>query len=117
MDEPLAAFDAAARADILPYLDQLHRTLEVPVLYVSHSADEVLRLVDHLVCLDAGRVRWQGGAAEGLAELGLAAYAACVIAVEADMTVVECAGQVLRLPGLRAQPGDTLQLRIDAAGR
>jgi len=56
MDEPLAALDAAGKEEILPYLERLHGELDVPVLYVSHSLDEVARLADHLVLIDAGRV-------------------------------------------------------------
>ncbi|HMA12406.1 MAG TPA: molybdenum ABC transporter ATP-binding protein [Steroidobacteraceae bacterium] len=114
MDEPLAALDASARADILPYLDQLHRALAIPLLYVSHAVDEVARLADHLVCLEAGRVVWQGEAAAGLPRLGvMQAHAARVLAREADMTVLDIAGQTLRLPGLAAEPGDLLQLRFE----
>jgi molybdate transport system ATP-binding protein len=60
MDEPLAALDAARKAEILPWLEQLHQALDVPVVYVTHSLDEVARLADHLVLLEQGRVRAQG---------------------------------------------------------
>ena len=46
MDEPLGSIDAAARNRILPYLQTLHLNLEIPVVYVSHSVDEVLFLAD-----------------------------------------------------------------------
>ncbi|MDK9725230.1 MAG: molybdenum ABC transporter ATP-binding protein [Sterolibacteriaceae bacterium MAG5] len=71
MDEPLAALDLARKNEILPYLERLHDTLEIPVLYVSHSPDEVARLADHLVALDAGRVVAQGPLAETLARTDL----------------------------------------------
>jgi molybdate transport system ATP-binding protein len=50
MDEPLAALDAKRKQEILPYLERLHDELDIPVLYVSHSPDEVARLADHVVC-------------------------------------------------------------------
>ncbi|MDP2805984.1 MAG: molybdenum ABC transporter ATP-binding protein, partial [Gallionellaceae bacterium] len=56
MDEPLSALDATSKQDILPYLERLHRELNIPVLYVSHALDEVTRLADHLVLLEKGRV-------------------------------------------------------------
>jgi molybdate transport system ATP-binding protein len=56
MDEPLSSLDADSKAEILPYLESLHRTLAIPVLYVSHDADEVRRLADHLLVMRAGRV-------------------------------------------------------------
>ncbi|HIP53448.1 MAG TPA: molybdenum ABC transporter ATP-binding protein, partial [Chromatiales bacterium] len=57
MDEPLAALDQASKREILPYLERLHDELAMPLLYVSHAADEVARLADHLVLLDNGCVK------------------------------------------------------------
>ncbi|NWG30387.1 MAG: molybdenum ABC transporter ATP-binding protein [Rhodocyclaceae bacterium] len=71
MDEPLAALDLARKCEILPYLEQLHEELKIPVLYVSHAPDEVARLADHLVALDAGRVVAAGPLAETLARADL----------------------------------------------
>ncbi len=71
MDEPLAALDPARKQEILPYLEQLHETLRIPVLYVSHSPDEVARLADHIVALEAGRVMASGPLQEILARLDL----------------------------------------------
>lgn len=55
MDEPLAALDTPRKQEILPYLEQLHDELAIPVLYVSHSPDEVARLADYLVVMEAGK--------------------------------------------------------------
>ncbi len=71
MDEPLAALDAKRKAELLPYLDRLHEELGIPIVYVSHSIDEVARLADHLVLMDAGRVLADGPLAEMLARLDL----------------------------------------------
>jgi molybdate transport system ATP-binding protein len=60
MDEPLASLDAARKAEILPWLEQLHERLDIPVVYVTHSPDEMARLADHLVLLEAGRVLARG---------------------------------------------------------
>jgi molybdate transport system ATP-binding protein len=60
MDEPLASLDETSKAEILPFLDRLHRELSIPVLYVSHSRSEVMRLADQVVLLNAGRVRVVG---------------------------------------------------------
>lgn len=60
MDEPLAALDTERKQEILPYLERLRDTLAIPILYVSHAPDEVSRLAEHLVVLEAGRVRAQG---------------------------------------------------------
>ncbi|HQQ70585.1 MAG TPA: molybdenum ABC transporter ATP-binding protein [Alicycliphilus sp.] len=71
MDEPLAALDAARKAEVLPYLERLQRSLDIPMLYVSHSPDEVARLATQLVLLQAGRVAAQGPTAELMARLDL----------------------------------------------
>jgi molybdate transport system ATP-binding protein len=73
MDEPLAALDLARKEEILPYLEQLHETLKIPILYVSHAPDEVARLADHIVVLDAGRALASGPLTETLAWLDLPA--------------------------------------------
>jgi molybdate transport system ATP-binding protein len=71
MDEPLAALDLKRKQEILPYLERLHDQLDIPVIYVSHAPDEVARLADHLVVLDAGRVITAGPLAETLARIDL----------------------------------------------
>ena len=71
MDEPLAALDAARKAEILPYLERLHRAMALPIVYVTHALDEVARLADHLVLLQAGRVLAEGGVADLFARTDL----------------------------------------------
>jgi len=56
LDEPVASLDRAGKDDILPYFERLHEELEIPMLYVSHAADEVARLADQMVLMEAGRV-------------------------------------------------------------
>ena len=60
MDEPLASLDAARRQEIFPWLTKLRDELKMPMLYVTHSTEEVTRLADHLVVLDQGQVKAQG---------------------------------------------------------
>jgi molybdate transport system ATP-binding protein len=71
MDEPLSALDLKRRDEFLPYLERLHEELEIPVLYVSHMPDEVARLADHLVLMDAGRIVASGPLTETLTRLDL----------------------------------------------
>jgi molybdate transport system ATP-binding protein len=71
MDEPLSALDTASKLEILPYLERLHLELKIPVLYVSHSLDEVARLADHLVAMESGSVIASGPLSEILARLDL----------------------------------------------
>jgi molybdate transport system ATP-binding protein len=60
LDEPLASLDLARREDVLPYFEKLRDSLAIPIVYVSHQFDEVLRLATRVVLLDAGRVRADG---------------------------------------------------------
>lgn len=60
MDEPLAALDAVHKHEIMPYLESLHSSLQIPIIYVSHSTDEVTRLADSLVLMDKGKVLASG---------------------------------------------------------
>ena len=55
MDEPLASLDAQRKREILPYLEKLRAELEIPIIYVTHSIDELSRLADWVVVLDQGR--------------------------------------------------------------
>jgi molybdate transport system ATP-binding protein len=62
LDEPLSALDLDRRAEILPLLETIRREAGIPMLYVTHSIDEAVRLADHLVLLEAGQVRASGAA-------------------------------------------------------
>jgi molybdate transport system ATP-binding protein len=71
MDEPLAALDIKSKSEIYPFLDRLNRELAIPILYVSHSPDEVARLADQLVLMDKGKVLASGAIATMLTRLDL----------------------------------------------
>ena len=60
MDEPLSSLDRRRKIEIFPYLESLHHELDIPVIYVSHSVDEMARLADHLVLLKEGEVEAAG---------------------------------------------------------
>jgi molybdate transport system ATP-binding protein len=64
MDEPLAALDRKRKAEILPYIERLRDEMRLPIIYVSHAADEVARLADDVVLLENGTLVTQGPAAE-----------------------------------------------------
>jgi molybdate transport system ATP-binding protein len=71
LDEPLAALDHARRQEVLPWLEKLRDDLNIPMLYVTHAVDEVARLADTLVVMDAGRVQANGPVAEVLTQANL----------------------------------------------
>lgn len=71
LDEPLASLDAPRRQELLPWLERLRDESRIPMLYVTHSLDEVARLADTLVVLAQGRVLAVGPADQGLVRLDL----------------------------------------------
>ncbi len=64
LDEPLAALDIARREEVLPYLEALRDKLSIPMVYVSHQFDEVVRMATHVVVMDAGSITAQGTLSE-----------------------------------------------------
>lgn len=124
MDEPLAALDLKRKQEILPYLERLHDELSIPIIYVSHSPDEVARLADHLVLLDAGKVVTSGPLTETLARTDLPpAFAddagvvieAVVAAHEADdLTQLNFAGGSIYVGSRPEAIGHRLRCRIHA---
>jgi len=87
MDEPLAALDLKRKQEILPYLERLRDELAIPIIYVSHSPDEVARLADHIVAMDGGRVVAHGPIGETLARLDLPIRLGEDVGVVLDATV------------------------------
>jgi len=64
MDEPLASLDAARKEEIMPYLERLRDEVKIPIVYVSHSVAEVMRLASDVAVLDHGRLVAFGPAAD-----------------------------------------------------
>ena len=61
LDEPLASLDAARKAEIMPYLERLRDEAGVPMIYVTHQAEDARRLASMVVRVEAGRVAAVGG--------------------------------------------------------
>ena len=110
MDEPLASLDVARKQEILPYLERLHDELDIPVVYVSHAPQEVARLADHLVLLEAGRAIASGPIAQTLARLDLPLAMADDASVVVSGTVAEF-DPAYRLMSVRL-PGSASHLRV-----
>ena len=125
MDEPLASLDQARREEILPFLDRLHVESQVPIIYVSHNIDEVCRLCDHLVVIDAGRVVAEGELQDVLVSTTVAGLggdqAGSVIQGRADsydskddLTRLTFSGGSFWVPGKAGASGAALRIRIRA---
>jgi len=125
MDEPLSALDRTAKEEILPYLEAVQRSLGIPVLYVTHDIDEVERLADQLVLLQAGRVVASGPIHDVLADphtaLARGPEAAALLETEVSgydaldvvTTLRSDAGELL-VPGQLGPNGTRVRIRIAA---
>ena len=125
MDEPLAALDVQRKAELLPYLERLHTELDIPVLYVSHAPDEVARLADHMVLLDAGKVVACGPTRELMIRLDLPLAHGDAAAAILDATVTrtephynlshaEFSGGHVSLLNPHLQIGQRVRIRVQA---
>jgi molybdate transport system ATP-binding protein len=125
MDEPLASLDENRKQEILPYIESLHRELDIPVIHVSHSPDEVARIADHLVLLEAGRVVASGDVHQIFTRLDLppaldsdaAAIIEAVVAGHDEayhLTYLEFAGGRVSVPREDLQVGSEVRLKLAA---
>lgn len=126
MDEPLAALDRLTKDDILPYLEKLHATLAIPVLYVSHDLAEVERLADHIVLIERGRVLAAGPLREVQSNpaLPLARLPEAAISLDArieahddtyGLTRLAVKGATLLMPEVEGAIGEVRRIRVRAS--
>jgi molybdate transport system ATP-binding protein len=126
LDEPLASLDHARKAELLPYLENLHAQTRVPIVYVSHALDEVVRLADTLAIVDRGRIAAFGQVGEVASRLDLRPLAGrfeagAVIEAKIErhdaayaLTYLGFAGGELAVPLLHAPVGSGVRVQIRA---
>ena len=127
MDEPLVSLDEARKREILPYLEEIRDTANLPIVYVSHNIDEVARLADTLVVLSEGRVLGSGDAVDMFCRLdfGPALGRHEASSLLEGTVAAESPGEGLRRVVLdgssslsvvndRLSPGDRVRMRIKA---
>jgi len=126
MDEPLAALDAPRKSEILYYVERLRDELRVPIVYVSHSLDEVVRLADTVVVMSEGRVLDSGPVDETMARMELRPYlgrfegGAVIEArvaeqdLEMGLARLDFPGGALYAPDVDALVGERVRVRIRA---
>jgi len=125
LDEPLAAVDVSRKQEIIPYIESLHRELDIPMIHVSHLPEEVARLADRLVLMESGRVTAAGDVHELFTRLDLAlaqgAGAASIIeAVVAahdtkyQLTCMAFGGGQITMAGIDLPVGTAARLRLAA---
>jgi molybdate transport system ATP-binding protein len=126
LDEPLASLDAPRKAEILYYVERLRDEVKVPIVYVSHSLDEVVRLADSMVLLSEGKVLATGPVREMMSRVELRPYLgrheggavieARVAAqdLESGLARLEFDGGALEIPDVEALPGERVRIRVRA---
>ncbi|HEY3639345.1 MAG TPA: molybdenum ABC transporter ATP-binding protein [Rhizomicrobium sp.] len=123
LDEPLSALDAPRKAEILPWFERLRDHARLPMIYVTHSVDEVARLADNMIVLDKGRVAAQGRVFDLLSdpELGAlvpvhgAVFPARIAQHRADgLTALAFDGGTLLVPRIEHPQGAALRVRLRA---
>ena len=125
LDEPLAALDVKRKREILPYIEDLPERFGIPAIYVSHSVDEIARLADNVVLLEAGRIVATGSVEKVLNrdvpqvnEMEFEAVSILRVSVvehlpELHLLRVDHKGQTLTVPAAnRATEGESLRLSI-----
>lgn len=125
MDEPLASLDLPRKQEVLPFLEQLAQQVRIPILYVTHSLDEIVRLASYLVVMEEGKIATAGkieqvwNAPSLLPWLGTQARSSLFIGrvcqhnEEYGMSVVELAPQVpVYIARVQADIGDQLRLQV-----
>lgn len=125
LDEPLSGLDAPRKRELLRYIGQLTKNVDIPILFVSHAPEELTAIADHLVLLEHGRVHAQGRLDELLLRFDLTEQLGGFDAaslLEAHVTSHDehyalstlrlADGQVLAVPRVDAPLGARLRLRV-----
>ncbi len=122
MDEPLAALDWNRKQEILPWLERLRDELSVPMLYVTHSADEMARLADRVICFEDGRIVTEGPLENvllerwpGQGEQGASVVLSGVVTDRSDKwrtATVSVGGTEFEVPDAGRSVGEAARLRI-----
>ncbi|GAB3670508.1 molybdenum ABC transporter ATP-binding protein [Salinisphaera aquimarina] len=127
LDEPLASLDATRKAEVLPYIERLSQESALPIVFVSHQLDEMLRLANrHVVAVSEGRIAFSGPTADFLArpELLGAEHARDAGALlraqvgrhvpEHGLSVLDCENQSLFVPHLEQDIASPVTLHVRA---
>lgn len=123
MDEPLSALDQAIKAEILPDLERIRDVEGIPILYVSHSVQEIARLASRVISLDRGRIAGRAPAGnplgvvmeEGEAQGSFLSATVTGQLAEDGLTVAECAAGTLYLRHVDVAAGTALRVHLPAS--
>lgn len=127
LDEPLASLDLPRKRELLPYLQKLGHQLQTPMLYVSHSLDEILHLADNVLVLDEGKVMAFGPLEQVWSSSAMRPWLprteqSSILRVQLlnqhetyAMTALALGDQILWVSQIDAPPKTPLRIRINAA--
>ena len=126
MDEPLASLDNARRVEIMRLIERVRDEFAIPILYVSHSVEEIGRLADEAIVLEAGQIVAQGPPASALANarrilpggrFGLASPLTCIAGAfdaQRGITRLEHPAGPLFITGPAGRAGQSLRIMVPA---
>jgi molybdate transport system ATP-binding protein len=118
LDEPLASLDKARKDEVLPFLAALPKHFDIPMLYVSHSMEEILQLVDSLVLLEQGQVKACGPIEQVLSKAGRGSGGSLMRATVKEhepahgLTRLSVGDQSLWVRQVNLEPGASLRVQI-----
>jgi len=126
LDEPLAALDLQRKSEVLGYVERLREELDIPIVYVSHAIEEVVRIADRVALVSEGRVLATGAPDEIMSRLDLrpatgryeagAVIETRVLAYDEadDVTTLGFDGGELLATNLDALIGEPVRVRVRA---
>ncbi|MCW9032724.1 MAG: molybdenum ABC transporter ATP-binding protein [Rhodospirillales bacterium] len=113
MDEPLASLDAHRKSEILPFIERLREEVKLPIVYVSHAIEEIVRLADSLILISDGKVVASGPIEEVTSRLDLFPLTGRYEAGAVVATTVKQADNGFGLSTLAFNGGELLVPRVD----
>lgn len=125
MDEPLSALDRSGKEEILEYIECLYRELNIPVIFISHTIEEVARLAENILYMDKGRIEAQGKINEVFTRLNLPlAHEPSASAIidatvkhhdeDYSLTELEFEDQTIRIPSVKKNIGEHVKVLVHA---
>ncbi|VAW45742.1 Molybdenum ABC transporter ATP-binding protein ModC [hydrothermal vent metagenome] len=125
MDEPMASLDLYAKREIVPYLERLRDELAIPILYVTHSPDEVERLADSVLFIEQGRITHFEAIEQALNRVGTPLYQGenprSVLSAEVmhhdqedGLSCLKVGQECLWIPEVSNQEGEMVRITVSA---
>jgi molybdate transport system ATP-binding protein len=115
MDEPLASLDSSRKGEILYYIERLRDEIQLPIVYVSHAIDEVVRLANRVIVLANGRVTAAGAVQDTIGRDHGGSVIEAIVAeqnLEWGLARLEFSGGQLFTSDIDALPGERVRVRV-----